>query len=61
MHIVGVDGGTTKTIALVADDQGNILASLRGKPALLTERLPNHPGFSRDELLAANQTWIDWA
>lgn len=61
MHIVGVDGGTTKTIALVADHQGNILASLRGKPALLAEQLPNHPGFSRDELLAANQIWIDWA
>lgn len=31
MHVVGVDGGTTKTIALVADDQGTILASARGK------------------------------
>jgi N-acetylglucosamine kinase-like BadF-type ATPase len=30
MYVVGVDGGTTKTIALVADDQGRILISTRG-------------------------------
>lgn len=30
MFVVGVDGGTTKTIALVADDQGRILAAARG-------------------------------
>lgn len=30
MYIVGVDGGTTKTIALVADDQGRILSGARG-------------------------------
>jgi N-acetylglucosamine kinase-like BadF-type ATPase len=30
MFVVGVDGGTTKTIALVADDQGQILAAARG-------------------------------
>jgi N-acetylglucosamine kinase-like BadF-type ATPase len=30
MFVVGVDGGTTKTIALVADDQGCILAAARG-------------------------------
>jgi N-acetylglucosamine kinase-like BadF-type ATPase len=30
MYVLGVDGGTTKTIALVADDQGRILASARG-------------------------------
>src|SRR4051794_35590292 len=29
-YVVGVDGGTTKTIALVADDQGHILSSARG-------------------------------
>ena len=29
-YVVGVDGGTTKTIALVADDQGHILSSVRG-------------------------------
>lgn len=28
--VVGVDGGTTKTIALVADDQGHILGASRG-------------------------------
>ena len=31
MFVVGVDGGTTKTIALVADTQGNILSAARGK------------------------------
>jgi N-acetylglucosamine kinase-like BadF-type ATPase len=31
MYVVGVDGGTTKTIALVADEQGDILAAARGK------------------------------
>ena len=30
MYVVGVDGGTTKTIALVADDQGRILSAARG-------------------------------
>ena len=30
MYVVGVDGGTTKTIALVADAQGQILAAARG-------------------------------
>jgi N-acetylglucosamine kinase-like BadF-type ATPase len=30
MVVVGVDGGTTKTIALVADLQGNILSAARG-------------------------------
>ena len=30
MYIVGVDGGTTKTIALVADGQGRILSGARG-------------------------------
>ena len=30
MIVVGVDGGTTKTIALVADQQGNILGAARG-------------------------------
>ena len=29
-YVVGVDGGTTKTIALVADDQGHILGAARG-------------------------------
>ena len=29
-YIVGVDGGTTKTIALVADEGGRILATARG-------------------------------
>ncbi len=29
-YVVGVDGGTTKTIALVADDQGHILSAARG-------------------------------
>jgi N-acetylglucosamine kinase-like BadF-type ATPase len=29
-YVVGVDGGTTKTIALVADDQGHILGAGRG-------------------------------
>lgn len=29
-YVVGVDGGTTKTIALVADDQGRILGAARG-------------------------------
>jgi N-acetylglucosamine kinase-like BadF-type ATPase len=28
--VVGVDGGTTKTIALVADDQGHVLGAARG-------------------------------
>ena len=28
--VVGVDGGTTKTIALVADDRGHILGAGRG-------------------------------
>lgn len=31
MYVVGVDGGTTKTIALVADDQGQVLSAVRGK------------------------------
>ena len=30
MFVVGVDGGSTKTIALVADDRGRILAAARG-------------------------------
>lgn len=30
MYVVGVDGGTTKTIAMVADDQGHILSAARG-------------------------------
>jgi len=30
MYVVGVDGGTTKTVALVADDQGRILSAARG-------------------------------
>jgi N-acetylglucosamine kinase-like BadF-type ATPase len=30
MYVVGVDGGTTKTIALVADDQGHLLSAVRG-------------------------------
>ncbi len=30
MYVVGVDGGTTKTVALVADEQGCILSSARG-------------------------------
>ena len=30
MHVMGVDGGTTKTIALVADEQGHILGAGRG-------------------------------
>lgn len=30
MYVVGVDGGTTKTIALVADSQGRILSAARG-------------------------------
>jgi N-acetylglucosamine kinase-like BadF-type ATPase len=30
MYFLGVDGGTTKTVALVADDQGNILGAARG-------------------------------
>lgn len=30
MYVIGVDGGTTKTIALVADDQGHILSAARG-------------------------------
>ncbi len=29
-YVVGVDGGTTKTIALVADDRGHILGAARG-------------------------------
>jgi N-acetylglucosamine kinase-like BadF-type ATPase len=29
-HVVGVDGGTTKTIALVADERGRILGAGRG-------------------------------
>ncbi len=30
MFVLGVDGGSTKTIALVADDKGNILSAARG-------------------------------
>lgn len=30
MYVVGVDGGTTKTIALVADGEGRILSAARG-------------------------------
>lgn len=30
MYVVGVDGGTTKTVALVADEQGHILSAARG-------------------------------
>ena len=30
MYVVGVDGGTTKTIALAADCQGSILSAVRG-------------------------------
>ncbi len=30
MVVLGVDGGTTKTIALVADEQGRILSAARG-------------------------------
>ena len=30
MFVVGVDGGTTKTIALVADEQGHVLGAGRG-------------------------------
>jgi N-acetylglucosamine kinase-like BadF-type ATPase len=30
MYVIGVDGGTTKTIALVANEQGCILSSARG-------------------------------
>jgi N-acetylglucosamine kinase-like BadF-type ATPase len=30
MNVIGVDGGTTKTIALVANDQGQVLGSSRG-------------------------------
>lgn len=30
MVVLGVDGGTTKTIAMVADDQGHILSAARG-------------------------------
>jgi N-acetylglucosamine kinase-like BadF-type ATPase len=30
IHLIGVDGGTTKTIALVADDQGCIVGAARG-------------------------------
>jgi N-acetylglucosamine kinase-like BadF-type ATPase len=30
MYVVGVDGGTTKTIALVANNEGRILSSARG-------------------------------
>lgn len=37
MYVIGVDGGTTKTIALVADDQGNILSAARGKGSNWTE------------------------
>lgn len=29
-HVIGVDGGTTKTIALVANDQGEIISAVRG-------------------------------
>ncbi|MDI7277427.1 MAG: BadF/BadG/BcrA/BcrD ATPase family protein [Anaerolineae bacterium] len=29
-HVLGVDGGTSKTIAFVADDQGRILGAARG-------------------------------
>lgn len=31
MYVIGVDGGTTKTIAMVADKNGQILGSARGK------------------------------
>lgn len=31
MYVVGVDGGTTKTIAIVADETGHILGAARGK------------------------------
>lgn len=31
MYVVGVDGGSTKTIALVADDQGHILSAARNR------------------------------
>ena len=30
MHVMGVDGGTTKTIALVADGEGRIIGASRG-------------------------------
>jgi N-acetylglucosamine kinase-like BadF-type ATPase len=30
MYVVGVDGGTTKTVALVADDQGLVVSAARG-------------------------------
>lgn len=30
MYVLGVDGGTTKTIALVADEQGRVLGAARG-------------------------------
>src|SRR5512133_2831537 len=30
MYVIGVDGGTTKTVALVADEQGHILSAARG-------------------------------
>jgi N-acetylglucosamine kinase-like BadF-type ATPase len=28
--VVGVDGGTTKTVALVADEQGRVVGAARG-------------------------------
>jgi len=31
MYVIGVDGGTTKTIAMVADETGQILGAARGK------------------------------
>lgn len=30
MYVLGVDGGTTKTVALIADERGNILSAARG-------------------------------
>jgi len=30
MYVIGVDGGSTKTVAMVADDQGHILGAARG-------------------------------
>ena len=30
MYVLGVDGGTTKTVALIADETGRILAAARG-------------------------------
>lgn len=31
MYVIGVDGGSTKTVALVADGQGHVLGAARGK------------------------------